>query len=99
MKDMKDAKTKIVPSKMRGGKELPSISTLDSPSILSRLATPPPAIHSDMSQVIDDTTSAINETCDDASTLLNDTVPLGEFLDEQIAKAKEIESAKTAKKL
>jgi hypothetical protein len=93
MKNLKDAKTKIVPSKMRGGKELPSHSALDSPSVLRRLATPPPTIHSDMSQVIDDATSAINETYDDASTLLDDTVPLGEFLDEQIAKAKETESA------
>ena len=79
MKNLKDAKTKIVPSKTRGGKELPSHSALDSPSVLSRLATPPPAIHSDMSQVIDDTTSAMNETIDDASTMLDNTVPLGEF--------------------
>jgi hypothetical protein len=42
-----------------------------------------------MSQVIDDTTSAMNDTYDDASTMLDNTVPLGEFLDEQIAKAKE----------
>ena len=76
---------------MRGGKELPSSSALDSPSVLSRLATPPPVIHSDMSQVIDDTTSAMNDTYDDASTMLDNVVPLGEFLTEQIAKAKEIE--------
>ena len=95
MKNLKDAKTRIVPSMTRGDKELPSHSALDSPSVLSRLATPPPAIHSDMLLVIDDTTSVINETCDDASTLLDNTVPLGEFLDEQIAKAKEIENVET----
>src|SRR3989337_2704849 len=95
MKNPKDTKTKIVPSKMRGGKELPSHSALDSPSVLSRLATPPPAIHSDMSQVIDDTTSAMNDAYDDASTMLDNTVPLGEFLDEQIAKAKETENVET----
>ena len=95
MKNLKDTKTKIVPSKTRGGKELPSSSALDSPSVLSKLATPPPAINSDMSQVIDDTTSAMNDTYDDASTMLDNTVPLGEFLDEQIAKAKEIENAET----
>ena len=72
-----------------------SHSALDSPSVLSGLVTPPPAIHSDMSQVIDDTTSAMNETIDDASTMLDNTVPLGEFLDEQIAKAKEMENVKT----
>ena len=48
-----------------------------------------------MSQVIDDTTSSINETCDDASALLDETVPLGEFLDKQLAKAKELENVET----
>src|SRR4030042_6324843 len=95
MKNTKDAKTKIYPSKTRGGKELPSSSALDSPSVLSKLATPPPAINSDMSQVIDDTTSTMNDTYDDASTMLDNTVPLGEFLDEQIAKAKETENDET----
>ena len=66
---------------MRGGTELSSSSALDSPSVLNRLATPPPAINSDMSQVIDDATSAMNDTYDDASTLLDDDVPLGEFVD------------------
>src|SRR3990170_2698864 len=56
MKNLKDNRTKIVPSKMRGGKELPSSSALDSPSVLRKLATPSPAITSDMSQVIDDAT-------------------------------------------
>ena len=39
-----------------------------------------------MSQVIDDATSAMDNAYDDASTLLNDDVPLGEFLDKQIAR-------------
>ena len=43
-----------------------------------------------MSQVIDGATS-MNATHDDASTLLDDNVPLGEFLDEQIARAKDWE--------
>ena len=42
MKNLKDAKTKILPSTTRGGKELPSSSALDSPSVLSKLATPTP---------------------------------------------------------
>ena len=87
MTNLKDAKTKIYPSKTRGGKELPSNSALDSPSVISKLATPPHAINSNMSQVIDDATSAMNDTYDDASTLFDeDDVPLGEFLDEQIAR-------------
>ena len=95
MKNLKDAKTKIFPSKTRGGKELPSSSTLDSPSVISRLATPPHAINPDMSQVIDDATSAMNDIYDDSSTLLDDNVPLGEFLDEQLARTKAFENAKT----
>ena len=71
MKNLKDAKTKTFPSKTRGGKELPSSSALDSPSVISKLATPPHAINSNMSQVIDDATSTMNDAYDDASTLCN----------------------------
>ena len=60
---------------MRGGKELPTNSALYSPSVISKLETPPHAINSDMSQVIDDTTSSMNDIYDDASTLLDDNVP------------------------
>ena len=56
MRNLKDDRTKIVPSKTRGGKELPSSSALDSPSVVSKLATPPHAINLDISQVIDDAT-------------------------------------------
>ena len=49
MKNLKDPKTKIFPSKTRGGKELPSSSSLDSPSVISKLATPPHVINPDMS--------------------------------------------------
>ena len=91
MKNLKDAKNKIFPSKTRGGKELPSSSALDSPSILSKLATPKPAsaINSDMSHVIDDATSAMHDTCDETTSLLDTTVPLGKFLDEKIARSRE----------
>ena len=64
MKNLQDTRTKIFPSKTRGGKELPSSSALDSPSVLSKLATPTPAstIRSDMSHVIDDATSSMHDT-------------------------------------
>ena len=55
----------------------------------------PHDINPDMSQVIDDATSAMNDTHDDASTLLDDNVPQGEFLDEQIARTKAFENAET----
>ena len=94
MKNLRDPKTKIYPSTTRGGKELPSSSTLDSPSVLSKLATPKPAsaIRSDMSHVIDDATSAIHDTYDETTSMLDTTVPLGEFLDEQLARVRENEN-------
>ena len=95
MRNLKDAKTTIFSSKTRGGKELPSSSALDSPSVISKLATSPHAINPDMSQVINDATSVMNDAYDDASTLHDDDVPLGEFLDEQIARTKAFVNAKT----
>ena len=91
MRNLKDERTKIFPSITRGGKELPSSSALDSPSVMSKFATTPHAINPDMSQVIDDATSAMNDAIDDASTFLDKTVLVGEFLDEQVARARENE--------
>ena len=69
MKNLEDQTTKIFPSTTRGGKELPSSSALDSPSVLNKLATPKPAsaINSDMSHVIDDATSAMHDTYDETT--------------------------------
>ena len=78
MKNLKDAKTKILPSTTRGGKELPSSSALDSPSALSKLATPKP-------------TSAMHDTYDETTYVCDATFPLGEFLDEQLARVRENE--------
>ena len=90
MRNLKDERTKIYPSTTRGGKELPSSSSLDSPSVISRLATPKPttAMNSDMSHVIDDATSAMHDTCDETTYVLDTTLPLGEFLDEQLARVR-----------
>ena len=63
---------------------------------MSKLATPPHAMNSNMSQVIDDSTSTMNDAYDDASTLLdNDDVPLGDFLDEQIARVRQHDVVET----
>ena len=91
MRNFKDKKTKIFPSTTRGGKELPSSSALDSPSDLCKFATPTPAIDSDMLHVIDDATSAMHDAYDETTSILDTTVPLGEFLDEQLTKARENE--------
>ena len=99
MRNLKDERTKIFPSTTRGGKELPSSFALDSPSVLSKLATPTPAIDSDMSHVIDDATSAMHDAYDDTTSFLDNTVPLGEFLDEQLARVRENENTSKIKVL
>ena len=83
---------------MRGGKELPSSSALDSPSVISKLATPKPATarNSDMLHVIDDATSAMHDTYDETTSMRDSTLPLGEFLDEQLARVRENESIEDA---
>ena len=94
MKNLKDPKTKVLPSTTRGGKELPSSSALDSPSVMSKFATPPPARNLDMSHVLDDATSAAHDAYDDAmldtalpdDAMLDIALPLGAFLDAQIAR-------------
>ena len=93
MRNLKDERTTIFPSTTRGGKELPSSSALDSPSILSNLETPKPAsaINSDMSHVIDDATSTMHVTYDETTSMLDTTMPLGEYLDEQLARVRENE--------
>ena len=97
MKKLKDQRTKIYPSTTRGGKELPSSSALDSPFVLSKLATPKPAttMNSYMSHVIDDATSTMHDTYDETTSMPDTTVPLGEFLDEELARARENEILKT----
>ena len=70
MKNLKDEITTIFPSTTRGGKELPSSSELDSPSVLSKLATPAPTIDFDMSHVIDDSTSDMHDAYDETTSIL-----------------------------
>ena len=97
MTNLKDEKTKIYPSTTRGGKELPFSYALDSPSVLSKLVRPKPAspIRSDMSHVIDDATSTMRDAYDDTTSLLDNIVPLGEFLYEHLARARENEIIET----
>ena len=64
---------------------------------MSKLATPKPssAINSNMSHVIDDATSAMHDTYDETTSMLDTTVPLGGFLDEQLARARDNEIIET----
>ena len=75
MRNSRDPKTKVLPSTMRGGKELPSSSALDSPLVMSKFATSPPARNLDMSPVLDD---ACDTTTRDA---MLDTMPDDTMLD------------------
>ena len=84
MRNPRDPKTKVFPSTTRTGKELPSSSALDSPLVMSKFATPPPARNLDMSPVLDDATCVVHDACVDA--LLDTALPLGAFLDAQIAR-------------
>ena len=70
MRNLKDETTKIYASTTRGGKQLPSSSALESPSVMSKLVTPTPTIHSDMSHVIDDATSALHDTYDETTSMI-----------------------------
>ena len=45
----------------------------------------------DMSHVIDDAISAMHDTYDETTSMLDTTMPLGEFLDEQISRSRERE--------
>ena len=48
-----------------------------------------------MSHVIDDATSAMHDAYDETTSMLDNIVPLGEFLDEQLARARENEIIET----
>src|SRR4051812_8090998 len=82
-------KVTIFPSITRRGTTLSTSAALDSPSVMSKLLTPP---HPN-----DTVTSAESENsydnCDDASTVLDKRGSLGPFLETEIARAKQIEDA------
>ena len=77
MRDPIDPRTKVLPLTTRTGKELPSSSALDSPSVMSKFATSPPARNLDMSPVLHDATSAAHDAYDDAmlDTMPDDAMP------------------------
>ncbi|KAI4975275.1 hypothetical protein ZWY2020_048882 [Hordeum vulgare] len=83
MKNLKDPKTKVLPSTTRGGKELPSSSALDSPSVMSKFATSPPDRNLDMSRVLYDAcdTTARDAMLDTARDAMLDTAFPGDARD------------------
>ena len=83
-------KVRILPSTTRRGTTLNTSVALDSPSVMSKLLTPPHP------HVTHTGTSAESENAsdnlDDASTVLDKSGSLGPFLDTTIARAKQIEN-------
>jgi hypothetical protein len=79
----RDGKVPILPSTTRRGTTLNTSVALDSPSVMSKLLTPPHA-HANTS-----------DNFDDASTVLDESGSLGSFLDATIAKTKQMENTVT----
>ena len=76
----RDGKVPILPSTTRKGIVLSTSATLDSPSVMSKFASPPP--HATSTESV-----TMSDTFDDASTTIDETGLLGYFIEYQIAKA------------
>jgi hypothetical protein len=81
----RDEKVPILPSTTRRGTTLNTSAALDSPSVMSKLLTPPHA-HSTATTSTEFENATYN--LDDASTVLDESGSLGSFLDATIDRAK-----------
>src|ERR1044071_480460 len=75
-----DPKVSILPSRTRKGTVLNTSATLDSPSVMSKFASPPP--HDASTESV-----TMSDAFHDASTTLDDTTFLGYYIETQTAKA------------
>jgi hypothetical protein len=80
-----DGKFPILPSTIRRGTTLNTSVALDSPSVMSKLLTPPHA-HATSSAKFENATDSF----DDASTVLDESGSLGSFLYATIARTKQM---------
>jgi hypothetical protein len=83
----RDGKVPILPSTTRRGTTLNTSVALDSPSVMSKLLTPPHA-HATTSTEFENAF----DNFDDASTVLDESGSLGSFLDDTIARTKQLGS-------
>jgi hypothetical protein len=81
----RDGKVPILPSTTRRGMTLNTLVALDSPSVMSKLLTPPHAYATTSAEFENAT-----DSFDDASTVLDESGLLGSFLDTTIARTKQI---------
>src|SRR3954449_11034965 len=79
----------IFPSTTRRGTTLNTSAALDSPSVMSKLLTPP---HPNATITFAESENS-SDNCDDASTVLDKSGSLGPFLETEIARDKQIEDA------
>ncbi|KAK1681687.1 hypothetical protein QYE76_042535 [Lolium multiflorum] len=86
----RDTKIAILPSTTRKGTTLSTSAALDSPSVISKLVSPPQASNAGTSAESENS----SHNCDDASVLDNDG-SLGSFLDATIARSRQIENTET----
>src|SRR3954449_10061605 len=82
-------KVHIFPSTTRRGTTLNTSAALDSPSVMSKLLTPP---HPNATITFAESENS-SDNFDDASTVLDKSGSLGPFLETEIARAKQIEDA------
>ncbi|KAK1631918.1 hypothetical protein QYE76_006233 [Lolium multiflorum] len=86
----RDPKVAILPSTTRKDTTLSTSSTLDSPSVISRLVSPPQASLASTSAE-----SENSHNIDNVSAVLDDSGSLGSFLDATIARSRQIENTET----
>ncbi|KAK1643888.1 hypothetical protein QYE76_061693 [Lolium multiflorum] len=90
----RDTKIAILPSTTRKGTTLSTSAALDSPSVISKLVSPPQASNAGTSAESENS----SHNCDDASAVLDNDGSLGSFLDATIAKSRQIENTETPNK-
>ncbi|KAK1653919.1 hypothetical protein QYE76_071724 [Lolium multiflorum] len=86
----RDPKVAILPSTTRKVTTLSTSATLDSPSVISQLVSPPQA-----SLAATSAESENSHNIDNVSAVLDDSGSLGSFLDTTIARSRQIENAET----
>ncbi|KAK1682457.1 hypothetical protein QYE76_043305 [Lolium multiflorum] len=86
----RDPKVAILPSTTRKGTTLSTSATLDSPSVISQLVSPPQASLAGTSAE-----SENSHNIDNVSAVLDDSGSLGSFLDATIARSRKIENTET----
>ncbi|KAK1666080.1 hypothetical protein QYE76_054239 [Lolium multiflorum] len=86
----RDTKIAILPSTTRKGTTLSTSAALDSPSVISKLVSPPQASNAGTSE-----SENSSHNRDDASAVLDNDGSLGSFLDATIARSRQIENTET----